>query len=104
MDCDRHRPGPEGRDRAVRRDDRRSVSECQENRAKPIASVRSAPSLYAHGSVRGVRGYTASEKRYCPLQPGSSGECWLKTATDELTRYLQDLGFQVFYFGGNELK
>ena len=32
---------------------------------------------------------------------GSSGKM-LKTATDELNRYLQDLGFNIFYLGGNE--
>jgi len=32
---------------------------------------------------------------------GTSGKL-LKNATDELTRYLQDLGFQIYYFSGNE--
>ncbi|WP_152012050.1 MULTISPECIES: hypothetical protein [unclassified Bosea (in: a-proteobacteria)] len=32
---------------------------------------------------------------------GCSGKL-LKTATDELTRYLQDLGFKIFYLSGNE--
>lgn len=32
---------------------------------------------------------------------GCSGRL-LKTATDELTRYLQDLGFKIYYFSGNE--
>lgn len=32
---------------------------------------------------------------------GCSGKL-LKTATDELTRYLQDLGYQTYYFSGNE--
>ncbi|MBI2255234.1 MAG: hypothetical protein HYU58_11490 [Proteobacteria bacterium] len=32
---------------------------------------------------------------------GCSGRLF-KTATDELTRYLQDLGFQIYYFSGNE--
>lgn len=32
---------------------------------------------------------------------GCSGTL-LRTATDELTRYLQDLGFQTYYFSGNE--
>jgi hypothetical protein len=32
---------------------------------------------------------------------GCSGTL-LRTATEELTRYLQDLGFQIYYFSGNE--
>ena len=37
MDCGHHQPRPENVERAMHHNDRRSVSECQENRAKPAS-------------------------------------------------------------------
>jgi len=42
---------------ALHHDDRRSVSECQANCAKLIASAQLSPRLHVGGIVRGIHGF-----------------------------------------------
>jgi prevent-host-death family protein len=76
MDCGHHQPRPENVERAMHHNDRRSVSECQENRAKRASWACSCLNTYARRDENGRSGFPAPWKGgIFRLNSGSSGEC-----------------------------
>src|SRR6202035_2336568 len=64
MDCDRDRDRPrlDSGDAAMRRDKGRSVSECQEDRAKSASCARFPRAWYAGGILYGIPGFNGPQK------------------------------------------
>src|SRR5271156_2295746 len=78
MDCGHHQPRPENGGRAMHHNDRRSVSECQENRAKRASWACSCLNTHARRDKNGRSGFPAPWKcGIFRLNSGSSGECRL---------------------------
>src|ERR1700733_15238958 len=76
MDCGHHQPQPENVERGMHHNDRRSVSGCQENRAKPASWGWSCRERDAARDENGRSGFNRPRKSgTVRSNPGSSGEC-----------------------------
>ena len=81
MDCGHHQPQPENVERGMHHNDRRSVSGCQENRAKPASWGWSCRDRDAARDENGRSAFRIRQKcDIVRLNAGASGEYRLKSA------------------------